>query len=253
MSVTRTLRRLSIAISLLATACVERGIQEWTTPYDYARPPVTDGVPSAMNAHPDGAIWNGRTSSGSFLFFDEKARGAGDLVTVVIDESMQAQGSALTDLERATSIGASASSDLGIAELATLPFSKLAEFFGIDAVAVAPGANINALESAHDNTFEGEGSTERSGRFTGIITCRVVKVLPGRIFHIRGRRSLVINHEEQFLTLEGLVRQEDIGINNNVMSSAIAEARMTLDGIGVIDDKQRPGLIARVMDWVYPF
>ena len=237
------------AVSSLA--CVEQGLHDWTEPAWEA--PAADARPAPPVQHTDGAIWDGSTASGSFLFFDQKARGEGDLVTVVIDEAMQAEGSALTDTDRSSSIGASAASDLGIAELALLPFKKLAELFDVDTVDPAPGGTINALEATHDNTFEGEGSTQRSGRFTAVLTCRVVRVLPGKIFHIRGRRSLVVNHEEQFLTLEGYVRQEDIGINNNVFSSAVADARMTLDGVGVIDDKQRPGLIARVMDWVYPF
>ena len=37
------------------------------------------------------------------------------------------------------------------------------------------------------------------------------------------------------------------------VSTALAEARLTLDGVGVIDDKQRPPLLARVFDWLYPF
>ncbi len=245
------LRGLCLLSALLSVACVEQGLRDWTEPAWEPPPPLQGPEPPVQ--HTDGSIWSGNTASGSFLFFDQKARGQGDLVTVVIDEVMQAEGRALTDTDRSTSIAASAASDLGIAELATLPFKKLAELFDVDTVDPAPGATINGLEATHDNTFEGEGSTQRSGRFTAVLTCRVVRVLPGKIFHIRGRRSLVVNHEEQFLTLEGYVRQEDIGINNSVFSSAVADARMTLDGVGVVDDKQRPGWVARVMDWVYPF
>ena len=31
------------------------------------------------------------------------------------------------------------------------------------------------------------------------------------------------------------------------------EMRLAYDGMGVIDDKQRPGWMSRVLDWVYPF
>lgn len=251
-----SLPALLVLCVLPATGCVETGLKNWAEPFDYApieadAPPVS--APEPRTVPDSGAIWNGQTASGSFLFFDEKARGLGDLVTIVIDEAMQAEGSALTDTERTSSIGATASSDLGIAELFTKPFSELAELLGADTVDPAVGADISAIQAQNSNVFEGEGSTQRSGRFTGVVTCRIVNVLPGKVFHVRGRRSLVVNHEEQFLTVEGLVRQEDIGINNTVLSSALAEARLTLDGVGVIDDKQRPGLIARVLDWVYPF
>ena len=57
----------------------------------------------------------------------------------------------------------------------------------------------------------------------------------------------------QYLSVEGLVRQQDIGMDNIVGSDVIAEARITLDGLGVVDDKQRPGWMTRVMSWLYPF
>ncbi|MFQ5416755.1 MAG: flagellar basal body L-ring protein FlgH, partial [Myxococcota bacterium] len=89
-------------------------------------------------------------------------------------------------------------------------------------------------------------------RFRAVVTCRVLNVLPGGVFHIRGRRSLLVNNEEQFLTVEGLVRKEDISINNTVASASLAEAQLGLDGFGVIGERQHPGWLARVLDWIYP-
>ncbi len=247
-------RALLCATTLLfSTACVEQGLRDWTDTERRWEAPVADAAPALPVRHVDGAIWNGKTSSGSFFFFDQKARGEGDLVTVIVDEVVQADSRALTDTDRLTRLSASASSDLGLAELFFLPFKELAKLFGADTVDPDPGGTFNAIEAGHENVFEGEGQTQRSGRFAAVLTCRVLRVLPGNIFHIQGRRSIVVNHEEQFLTLDGYVRMEDIGINNTVPSSAVADARMTLDGVGVLDDKQRPGLIARVLDWVYPF
>ena len=81
----------------------------------------------------------------------------------------------------------------------------------------------------------------------------VVGVLPNGILHIRGRRSVVVNHEAQYISLEGLVRREDLTIENSVLSNAVAEMRLSYDGIGVLDDKQRPGWMGRLLDWIFPF
>jgi flagellar L-ring protein precursor FlgH len=115
------------------------------------------------------------------------------------------------------------------------------------------GTAVNFIQSRMQNDYNGEGLTSRSGRFTGVITCRVVGVLPNGILHIRGRRSVVVNHEAQYISLEGLVRQEDLTIENQVLSNSVAEMRLAYDGLGVLDDKQRPGWMARVIDWIYPF
>lgn len=233
----------------VATGCAGRPFATHQVDFDYAALP-----PAAPAAAAEGAIWRGARPSGSFLFYDIKARGLGDLVTVIVDENISAAGHATTDLDRSSEIGAGVSSDVGLADILSKGFRKLAELFGIDGLSgPTQGANVSVLESTTENSFEGDGSTTRSGRFTAMITCRVVNVLPGNVFHIRGQRSLHVNHEEQLLTLEALVRQEDIRTDNSVHSAVLAEARMRLDGIGVIDDKQLPGWFARVMDWVYPF
>lgn len=232
-----------------ASGCVEHALFERKVPFDYAALPPPEPEPAA-----DGAIWRGDSFSGSFLFFDQKARRAGDLVTVIVREDVRAEGSARTDLSRDSSVEAGLASDVGLADLVAEGIEDVVGLLGVDAPGTRePGAEVNTLRSSNSNGFQGEGTTERRGRFTAVITCRVVEVLPGNVFHIRGRRSLLVNHEEQLVTLEALVRTEDIGIDNTVPSAALAEARLTLDGIGVVDDKQRPGWLARAMDWLYPF
>ena len=81
----------------------------------------------------------------------------------------------------------------------------------------------------------------------------MVEEIGSEVYRIYGRRQIIVNHELQFVTVEGLVRRADISLQNTVASTALANARLTYDGIGVIDDKQRPSLLARMIDWVYPF
>ncbi len=229
--------------------CVEHGLKQYVTPFDYREIPMPDPPPPV-----DGAVWRGDTFSGSFLFFDQKARRIGDLLTVVILEDVRAEGQASTDLARNGQINTQLSSDVGFSDLVLKAFREIIGWFIDDpGVDVPSGQNVNVLQSQADSSFEGEGRTTRRGTFEAVVTCRIVNVLPGNVFHIRGRRSLLVNHEEQFLTLEARVRSEDISINNTVLSASLAEARLTMDGVGVVDDKQRPGGLARALDWVYPF
>lgn len=235
---------------LLSTGCVENALREGREPMDYG-PPDTDVRPPAS----DGSIWRGSTSSGSFLFFDEKAAQIGDLVTVVIVEQTSAQGDARTETDSQRSIDGSISSDVGFQKFITDPIKGFLGLLGIGNPGqdIAAGTEVNVLETQFGNEFTGEGTTSRSGQFTGVITCRVVGLLPNGVLHIRGRRSVIVNHEAQYISLEGLVRREDLTIENQVLSNFVAEMRLAYDGIGVLDDKQRPGWLARVFDWVYPF
>jgi len=240
----------ALALCPLFTGCIESAFFESLIPMDYGPVPQPE-----LPGPTEGAIWPGDTQAGSFLFFDQKARAAGDLVTVVIEESLSAQGEAKTDLEDSSSLGANLSSDVGFHEFVVDKFRALFEALNLQepGVDVPVGDELNVLETEFGNTFEGKGSTERSADFSGVITCRVINVLPGRLLHIRGRRMLHVNHEVQVVTVEGLVRQEDISINNTVRSTELAEARLTFDGIGVIDDRQRPGLVSRLFGYLFPF
>ncbi len=243
-------RLLALSLAVGACGCVETSLREAREPMDYDFPQVGASRPPS-----DGSIWRGTTEGGSFLFYDEKAKREGDLVTVVIVEQTNAQGDARTETESERIINGSISSQIGFQKLISSPIRGLMRVFGFDepGVTVPEGTPLNVVESGMRNDFTGEGTTSRSGTFTGVITCRVIGVLPNGILHIRGRRSVVVNHEAQYISLEGLVRREDLTIENQVLSNAVAEMRLAYDGMGVLDDKQRPGWMSRLIDWVYPF
>ncbi len=244
--------RFILAVLVLGSTagCVETSWREGREPMNYEPVAAAPAPPPSA-----GSVWNGGTAGGSFLFFDEKASSVGDLVTVVIVEQTSAEGDAMTETDSQRTTSASLSSQVGFQTLVTAPFRGLMKVFGFDGSGPDgnDGSEINILQSGMTTDFAGEGRTSRSGTFTGVITCRVVGLLPNGILHIRGRRSVVVNHEAQYISLEGLVRREDLTIENQVLSNSIAEMRLAYDGMGVIDDKQRPGWMTRVLDWIYPF
>ncbi len=242
---------LLLGVALLgAPGCIENGIKGAFTDFEYE----AMGEPAVRRADP-GSIWMGEAPSGSFLFFDRKARGVGDLVTVRVLEQMSAAGQASTGLSKNSSMGTSINSDIGFQEFVTGPIRWLFRVLGLSSPSstVTRGIPTNVVDTSMNDQFAGDGETSRSGSFSATVTCRVVAVLPGRVFHVRGRREIAVNKEMQYLSVEGLVRQQDIGMDNIVGSDVIAEARITLDGLGVVDDKQRPGWMTRVMSWLYPF
>jgi len=246
-------RRARLALALYAVlsapACVEHALLEAIAPTDFQIPEPTAPRPAS-----EGAIWRGETASGSFLFYDRKARGLGDLVTVVLLESLAASGSANTDLDKKSELSADLTSDIGFTDLLQKGAKALFGLFGVDGGGHAPpGTTVNVVESNQESAFSGDGETARESRMRGVVTCRVVEVLPGGLFHLYGRRRILVNHELQLVTVDGLVRRDDIQIDNTVPSTQLADVKLTFDGIGVIDDKQRPSLLARIFDWAYPF
>jgi len=188
------------------------------------------GVNQAI-AENDGSLWS-EDRPQSFLFSDFKAGRMGDVVTVRIVESSKGNKNASTKTEKDSSLSTSISAFFG------MPSDKLSQ------------ASVGAETS---EKHDGAGSTSRSSELTAVITARVIDVMPNGNLVIDGRREVVVNNETQLLYVTGIVRPEDIGPNNTVLSSYIADAKITYTGTGVVSDKQRVGWFVRLLDKVWPF
>jgi flagellar L-ring protein precursor FlgH len=111
----------------------------------------------------------------------------------------------------------------------------------------------NLIKANTKNNFDGSGETTRSGTITATIAAKVVEVLPNGNIAIEGKREIYVNHEKKEILLQGVVRPRDVGKDNTILSTQVADAKMIITGIGVIGEKQRPGWLARVLDGVWPF
>ncbi|NNL67808.1 MAG: flagellar basal body L-ring protein FlgH [Myxococcales bacterium] len=241
---------LFLLVPLLGTGCIEHALKEAWEPTEHEIPP-----PPPLPEPSDGSLWRGSTASGSFLYFDRKARGPGDLVTVLLVEQLSAEGKAQTSLERQSDLGATLRSDVGLTDLVQQAFDGVLGLLGISnsGAEVPSGADLTVIESQTSHGYEGDGETNRESSFRGVVTCRVIEAVTGDLYRVYGRRRIIVNHELQLVTLEGLVRRSDIAIDNTVPSTQIADLQLSFDGIGVIDDEQRPPLFGRILSWLHPF
>jgi len=181
-----------------------------------------------------GSLW----PAGDQVFFyaDKKALRVGDIITVRIVESAAASNTADTDLSRKSSIHAGLSTFFGKKKFLNL--FKLGD---------------EVLSSQSDNSHTGSGSTTRSGELTAIMTAVVREVLPNGNLVVQGTREVLVNHEQQFITLTGIVRPHDISRDNVVLSTQLADANISIGGLGVVADKQRSGWGTWIFDFIWPF
>jgi flagellar L-ring protein precursor FlgH len=67
---------------------------------------------------------------------------------------------------------------------------------------------------------------------------------------VSGEQLIKVNDERQEIVLSGRVRPIDIAENNTVVSSRLADARISYVGDGVLGEKQRPGILTRILSWL---
>ena len=186
----------------------------------------------------NGSLWqdNGPLSE---LFIDTKARRVGDIVTIKIVESSSATNKASTNTGRKSSLSGGVDSFFNMEKR----YPSTHPFFN-------PFAKV---QGGLESDFDGSGTTKRSGDLTAFITTKVIEVLPNGNLKIEGNREVKVNNEKQLIVLSGMIRPRDISPGNIILSTYVADAKIEYSGSGVINDRQRPGWMARIFDIVWPF
>ena len=196
----------------------------------------------------EGSLWQVRSSLNG-MFIDTKARNVGDIVTVRIDESAEASNKANTATGRTSSLEAGIEKLFGIEDwwinevLPDVPDSL---------PKLNPFGNPSVKGSLKSN-FAGDGATTRSGTLSAFITCRVVDVMSNGNLKIVGTREVMVNNENQLIILSGIIRPRDISDENVITSTFISNAKIAYSGSGIVDDRQRPGWLANLLNNVWPF
>jgi flagellar L-ring protein precursor FlgH len=202
-------------------------------------PPPVDAPPAAPPPTTSGSIWHPEISS-NYLFGDVRARFPGDLLTIVVAEDAEGKKAATTTGERDSSVSASVD-----------------DFFGIpkSAVKILPGGfdPSSIMTAATKTAWKGDGATSRTGTLTANITVRVSAVDPSGNLYVEGDKIVAVNGEKQHIILTGTVRPEDISTDNTIPSTRLADARISLAGVGPLGDKQNTPFLHRALDWVWPF
>jgi flagellar L-ring protein precursor FlgH len=169
----------------------------------------------------EGSLFSGENGHNMF-FVDRKARDVNDVVTVRIADVTSATGQANTNTSRASSVAGS-----------------LDNVFGYK-----PG---NVVDAQLKFGFDGKGTTTRKNALSATVTAVVREVFPNGNLFVEGSKEVIINNERQYITVTGVVRPEDIAPDNSISSDLLADARLVYSGRGVLADKQRPGLLGRVV------
>ncbi len=199
---------------------------------------TTEGIPDEVLTE---SLWDETYSTG-LLFVDHKARHVGDIIKINIVESSSAEKKASTKTSRNSSLDAGIDTFLGI------PSNMGVKNFLGTGQPFSPNLKAN-----YKNSFDGSGTTTRSGKITAIVSAQVVEVLANKNLKVRGHREIKVNNENQIIMIEGIIRPQDIDEANSVKSTSIANVRIEYFGKGVIGDKQRVGWLSKFFDVIWPF
>jgi len=181
------------------------------------------------------SLW--RNGSRSF-FKDQRAHQIGDLLTVTVNITDQANFANETQRSRTNTEDSGVTDFLG-SKLLSGNLSK-----------VFPGRVMNKDSK---KSTDCKGSIVRQETLTTNVAAVVTQLLPNGNLVVEGKQEIRVNYEIRELIVAGIVRPEDIQSDNTIDSSKIAQARISYGGRGQIMDVQQPRYGTQVMDVLLPF
>jgi len=169
------------------------------------------------------SLW---TDDSKSLYTDKKAASVGDLLTIIIVESAASSQQATTDAKKSSGL----SNEPGIG-----PFLK----------------NLPMMSYGLSDNMKANGSTSRTSTLSAKITVKVTKIDENGNLEIEGTRFVQTNREKAEMKLTGTVRPQDVSVDNTILSTYIANARIAYQGSGPIGDRQKEGLITKLLHWIF--
>ena len=178
------------------------------------------------------------------------AIGKGDLLTIIVNESVSGNFNASTTTTKKDTSSTSASS-IPLLNFATGPL--LSKIIGKSSSIVSQltDALTGANSTGANSSIAGSGTTTNASNFAAKIAVVVTGVSPQGNLTVEGQRWLKVNKEMQSVIFTGIVRRDDVQLDNTVSSEKVANARLEAEGKGAIAERQRKGLLNQILDWLF--
>lgn len=164
------------------------------------------------------------------LYEGWRARKVGDPLTIVLVERTAASKSASSKLDSS-----------GSGSITPPATGALSLFKGTDA----------SISGARN--FDGKGATDQANSLSGEVSVTVAEVYANGTMLVQGQKRVTLNRGDEFVRIKGIVRTADVGADNRVPSTRVADAQISYTGKGDVARASRQGWLGRFFSVVSPF
>ncbi len=187
---------------------------------------------TSQTSIPTGSVYNVAFSDS--WFGEKKAYRVGDIVTVVLDESLDADTTTKNTASRKTKTDV----------LSPLQIAKWG----------SPGGILSTdIQEENEVSSTGSGVIDQSATLQGTMTAQVVEVYPNGNLLIRGEKIVNFSSGSEVVQVKGIIRPQDIQPDNTVQSKRLASAQITYKGVGPNANVQKIPWGTNILLSIWPF
>ena len=222
--------RLTLHVALACAAFTLAGCETLNPRVDVMQPSQTRPAAGAYTPVNNGSLF--QQAGYRPMYESHRARMVGDIITIQISENVSAKPETTSSVEKKGSVDSN---------ITAVPIANVTQL-----------AKLGAQGSSN-NKFDGKGSSESVGTFSGSITTTVIEVLPNGHLIVSGEKQIGVAKNVDVLRFSGQIDPYTIQPGNLVRSSQVANVRVEQMGRGQQHEAQGIGWLARFFLSVSPF
>jgi len=222
--------KLIVAVcAIILSGCMTNNKPKPGDPY-YA-PTISSA--QALPQRTEGSLY--QDTYGLSLFGDRKAHFVGDVITITLSENTVSKKSSNVNVKKDNSTVFNSGGTL----LGNVPTLKGLDF----------ETNI-----AQNRKFGGNSGADQSNSLQGNITVTVAEIMPNGNLIVRGEKWMTLNSGDEFIRISGIVRPDDVAPDNTILSTRLANAKISYSGTGTLADSQNMGWLSKFFNSpIWPF
>lgn len=185
---------------------------------------------------------------GASLFADKKDLQIGDIVQILIEETLtnDSTNDRSTSKNNSTEMGGGLftplDSELGVTSSGTA--AKLTKMNGLLGI---------GFNGSSGNSFTGSSSSSIDEEFTTTISAIIEQTYQNGNYFVRGTKQLLINGQKQTIEISGVIRPYDIEVDNTIKSEKLANLKILYDKEGAEIDAIEKPWGSKLIESISPF
>ncbi|MCE2782442.1 flagellar basal body L-ring protein FlgH [Limnohabitans sp.] len=230
-------RLLMVSMALGLSACATAPVALKHSPEFAPVLPVVAERPRETS----GSIYNNRQNDN--FFGRSRNYRVGDLITVLLNESTQA------NRQQRGNVSRESSNDVIPSGLTSKVLRIPEKVLGSNGIGALDGLNLNNAKVESTGT----GEANQLATLNGAVSVTVVEVLANGNLMVRGEKQLALTEGSEIIQVSGILRPNDVSPNNMVQSRRLANAQISYRGTGDMANASKAGWGTSALLKLWPF
>lgn len=200
-----------------------------------------------------GSLWKDGITDERGMFADKRAKRIGDIVTIVVQETVSMSDSLRLKTDKAAKGTVAGAATNLINQFLEIPTTLLKGKYANQLPKDFVLPTTPALAATGSNDYTGGGEIKNTQTIATRCAVQVIDTLPNGNLVVEGIREISFSKERQFASLRGIIRTYDVQADNTVLSSNVADARIEIVSEGTLTEAQKKGWLLKLNDKINPF